>query len=77
MNKGKKHIQTYPNEKMCGRVYYHDIKDQIKSLGITQKKASETLGMSRNAMLNKIDKDAQILHWAIYGLSCYLGEKDG
>ena len=57
-------------------IYYHSIPAEIKKLGITQKECAELLGCSLSGLTHRIAANKQQLHWAIYGVSNYLGTVD-
>ena len=57
-------------------IYYHSIPAEIKRLGITQKECASLLGCSLSGLTHRIAANKRQLHWAIYGVSNYLGAEE-
>jgi cyanate lyase len=55
---------------------YHDIKKEIKDLGLNNKKVADLLGISVQGLDYRIKQDLPTIHWAMYGISNYYGEPD-
>lgn len=55
---------------------YHDIKKEIKDLGLNNKKVADLLGISVQGLDYRIKQDLPTIHWAMYGISNYFGEPD-
>jgi len=55
---------------------YNNIKQEIKDLGLNNKKVAELLGISVQGLDYRIKQDLPTIHWAMYGISNYFGEPD-
>jgi cyanate lyase len=55
---------------------YHNIKKEIKDLGLNNKKVAALLGISVQGLDYRIKEDKPTIHWAMYGISNYYGEPD-
>jgi cyanate lyase len=55
---------------------YHNIKKEIKDLGLNNKKVAALLGISVQGLDYRIKQDLPTIHWAMYGISNYYGEPD-
>ncbi len=58
-------------------IKYHSIKGEIKSLGLTNKKVADMLGITVQGLDYRINQDLPTIHWAIYGISNYFGDNNG
>jgi len=55
---------------------YNNIKQEIKDLGLNNKKVADLLGISVQGLDYRIKQDLPTIHWAMYGISHYYGEPD-
>ena len=55
---------------------YNNIKQEIKDLGLNNKKVADLLGISVQGLDYRIKQDLPTIHWAMYGISNYYGEPD-
>jgi hypothetical protein len=53
-------------------VYYTSIPNELKRLGLTQKKACKLLGISRSGLNHRIAANTLAFHLQIFGLANYL-----
>jgi|1_EtaG_2_1085319.scaffolds.fasta_scaffold04404_12 transcriptional regulator with XRE-family HTH domain len=54
-------------------IKYKNIKREIRSLGLTQKKVASILGISTQTLDYRIAQNKPTIHWAIYGIANYYG----
>ena len=53
-------------------IRYPSIKDEIKSIGLTQQRCADMLGVTLSGLNHRIKANKQQLHWSIYGLAQYV-----
>ena len=58
------------------KLKYHDIKFEIKKLGLTQEQVADMLGVTTNTLNYRIKQDKPTIHWAIYGIANYYSKED-
>ena len=55
---------------------YNNIKQEIKDLGLNNKKVAALLDISVQGLDYRIKQDLPTIHWAMYGIAHYYGEPD-
>jgi len=58
------------------KIEYKDIGYEIKKLGLTKKYVADLLGITTQALYERIKQNKPSIHWEIYGISNYFANDD-